>query len=590
MALPLISLDCAPDTRPGTLTSLMEPTVNILLVDDEARNLDVLESFLRTPDYNLVRALTADQALLLLLEGEFACIVLDIQMPEISGIELAGLIKKRRRTQHIPIIFLTAYFQEDKDVLQGYSTGAVDYLTKPINPQILKSKIEVFVDLFRKTRALEAEVAQRQEAEAALHVANEELEARVMARTADLHQANMDLRAREAALQASEAQAKAASRAKDEFLAALSHELRTPLNPVLLVATEAAHNPDLPAEVRSDFEMIAKNVSLEARLIDDMLDLTRIVHGKLTLERKPFDVHVGIHHAISLARAEIDRKQIQLTVDLAASRSTVVGDEVRLEQAFWNIINNAAKFTPKSGRISVETSLGDHPDQLEIRVTDTGIGMTPDELSRIFGAFAQGDHVYQAGSHRFGGLGLGLVISQAMIKRHSGTIEAMSEGRNQGTSFVITLPLVPVGDPAGLSAGHRIGPPASADPEKRRARRVLLVEDHGPTSDALSHLLSRRNYEVTAAPCLADARAAAKAGQFDILISDIGLPDGDACDLMSELGAHNGLVGIALSGYGMEADIMRTKAAGFISHLTKPVNVEALDKALSLAQGNGGGD
>jgi signal transduction histidine kinase len=589
MALPLITLDHAPDTRPANLTSPLETTVNILLVDDEARNLDVLESFLRTPDYNLVRALTADEALLLLLEGEFACIVLDIQMPEISGIELAGLIKNRRRTQHIPIIFLTAYFQEDKDVLQGYSTGAVDYLTKPINPQILKSKIEVFVDLFRKTRALEAEVGQRQEAEAALHAANEELEARVLARTNDLHQANLELRAREAALQVSEAQAKAASRAKDEFLAALSHELRTPLNPVLLVATEAAHDMSLPPEVRADFEMIAKNVSLEARLIDDMLDLTRIVHGKLTLERSPLDVHVGIRHAISLARAEIDRKQIELTVDLAAARSTVVGDEVRLEQAFWNIINNAAKFTPKSGRISIETSFGDDPGQIEIRITDTGIGMTPSELTRIFGAFAQGDHVYQAGNHRFGGLGLGLVISQAMIKRHNGTIEATSEGRNLGTSFVVTLPLLPADDPSGSPAGHRKNPKASADAgERRRLRRVLLVEDHGPTSDALTHLLSRRDYDVTAAPCLADARAAAKAGQFDILISDIGLPDGDACDLMTELGAHNGLIGIALSGYGMEADIMRTKAAGFISHLTKPVNVDALDKALALAQGNGG--
>jgi signal transduction histidine kinase len=570
-------------------TSPVEPAVNILLVDDEVRNLDVLESFLKAPDYNLVRALTADQALLLLLEGEFACIVLDIQMPEISGIELAGLIKKRRRTQHIPIIFLTAYFQEDKDVLQGYSTGAVDYLTKPINPQILKSKIEVFVDLFRKTRALEAEVAQRQEAEEALHLANEELEARVLARTADLNQANLDLRAREAALQASEAQAKAASRAKDEFLAALSHELRTPLNPVLLVATEAAHNPDLPAEVRADFEMIAKNVSLEARLIDDMLDLTRIVHGKLTLEMKPFDVHVGIHHAVSLARAEIDRKEIELALDLDAPRSTVVGDEVRLEQALWNIVNNAAKFTPKSGRISIETSLGDDSNQLEIRVTDTGIGMTAGELSRIFGAFEQGDHVYQAGNHRFGGLGLGLVISQAMIKRHNGTIEARSEGRNLGTCFVITLPLIAPGKGAAPSTGHRSRAPESSEPGKRRhRRRILLVEDHGPTSDALSRLLSRRNYEVTSAPCLADARAAARAAQFDILISDIGLPDGDACELMSELGAHSGLVGIALSGYGMETDIQRTKAAGFISHLTKPVNVEALDKVLSLVQGNGG--
>src|SRR5882724_5776043 len=313
--------------------------VNILLVDDEARNLDVLESFLVSPEHRLVRATTAEHALLLLLDGEFAVIVLDIQMPGMNGIELASLIKQRRRTQHIPVIFLTAYFQDDKDVLQGYGSGAVDYLTKPVNPQILKSKIGVFVDLFRKTRALastnlalEQEVAQRQRAEAALQQANNELEARVQARTADLNRVNEDLREHETALRASEAQAKAASRAKDDFLAALSHELRTPLNPVLLLATEAAANPQLAAEVRADFETIAENVALEARLIDDLLDLTRIARGKLVLEMRPSDIHAGLLAAIAMAREEIDQKKIALTLRLQAERWVVLGDDVRLKQ------------------------------------------------------------------------------------------------------------------------------------------------------------------------------------------------------------------------------------------------------------------
>jgi len=204
--------------------------VNILLVDDDIRNLDVLESVLQSPDYNLVRVLSAESALMMLLDTEFAVIVLDIQMPGMNGIELANVIKQRKRTQHIPIIFLTAYFQEDKDILEGYGSGAVDYLTKPVNPQILKSKMAVFVDLFRKTRALaatntvlEAEILQRHSAEQALQRANNELEARVSARTADLSRLNQELRQREAALRVSEAQAMAASRAKDDFLAALSH-------------------------------------------------------------------------------------------------------------------------------------------------------------------------------------------------------------------------------------------------------------------------------------------------------------------------------------------------------------------------------
>jgi response regulator RpfG family c-di-GMP phosphodiesterase len=242
----------ATDDRTKEDPRALNAPVNILLVDDEPRNLDVLESILQAADYRLVRAQTAESALLLLLDTEFSAIVLDIHMPEISGIELANLIKQRKRTQHIPIIFLTAYFQDEKDVLQGYGSGAVDYLTKPVNQAILKSKVAVFVELFRKTRALastnaalEAEIVQRQAAEEALQRANNELEARVLARTADLNRANDELREREAALKASEAQAMAGSRAKDDFLAALSHELRTPLNPVLLLATESAADPGL---------------------------------------------------------------------------------------------------------------------------------------------------------------------------------------------------------------------------------------------------------------------------------------------------------------------------------------------------------
>ena len=483
----------------------MQPPVNILLVDDEVRNLDTLESVLQAPDYNLVRAETAEQALLLLLEGEFAAIVLDIQMPEMSGIELANLIKQRKRTQHIPIIFLTAYFQEDKDILEGYGIGAVDYLTKPVNPQILKSKMAVFVDLFRKTRALaatntvlEAEIMQRHNAEQALQKANNELEARVTARTADLNRLNQELRQRESALRISEAQAMAASRAKDDFLAALSHELRTPLNPVLLLATEAAANPELSASVRADFEIIVKNVSLEARLIDDMLDLTRISHGKLVLEMRPFEIHASLQHAVSLARTEIDQKKILLTLNLRAERQVVVGDDVRLKQVFWNVIQNAAKFTPEGGRITVETATLEKTDEVSIRISDSGIGMTAAELARIFEAFSQGDHALHGGSHRFGGIGLGLAISQMMVKQHLGSITATSQGRNQGPTFLIKLPLLRTSE--GAPAAGRPAEPARAKAGPiDRPGRILLVEDDRITSDTLALLLTRRSYQVVTA-------------------------------------------------------------------------------------------
>lgn len=562
--------------------------VSILLVDDEARNLDVLESVLASPDCRLVRALSAERALGLLLDGEFAAIVLDIQMPDMNGIELANLVKQRKRTQHIPIIFLTAYFQEDKDVLEGYGMGAVDYLTKPINPQILKSKIGVFVELFRKTRALaatnaalELEVAHRLKAEQALQQANNELEARVQARTTDLIRANEELRDRERALRVSEAQAMAASRAKDDFLAKLSHELRTPLNPVLLIATEAAGNSQLPPAVREDFSIIAKNVALEARLIDDMLDLTRIARGKLALEMRPIDVHGALQEAFAMVRDEIDEKRIVPRLDLTAPSSIVLGDDVRLKQVFWNVIKNAAKFTPPGGEVRIATS--STPHELTVAVADTGIGITPAELARVFAAFTQGDHA-ETDAHRFGGVGLGLAIARTIVELHSGSIHATSAGRDLGTTFLIRLPLDPAARPATplpVAAPGQVKSGGSSSPHP--ARRILLVEDHKPTALALMHLLSRRHHAVVLASCLAEARDLSARERFDILISDIGLPDGDGCDLMRDLRHQPGLVGVALTGYGMEQDVERSHASGFIAHLTKPVSIASLEEALATA-------
>jgi PAS domain S-box-containing protein len=694
------------------------PTVNILLVDDEPRNLDVLESSLQSPDYNLVRALTAEQALLLLLEGDFAAIVLDIQMPRMNGIELANLIKQRRRTQHIPIIFLTAYFQEDKDVLQGYTSGAVDYLTKPINPQILRSKIAVFVDLFRKTRALaatntvlEQEIAQRLKAEDSLRRINSTLESHVQARTADLVAANEELRTREKTLRAREAQlrlvtdhapvfitqldrqhrfkfvnrtyaqrfgfepqelvgkhfvevmgqepytaiqphieaalagkrvefeaeiayaslgprwvyvihepertpegdvvgfmavitditerklaeqevaaardkAVAASRTKDDFLARLSHELRTPLNPVLLLASDAVSNPDLPAAVRADFEMIAENVMLEARLIDDLLDLTAITRGKVALKMRPVEIHEVLNTALTTLRQEFTHKNLNLILELAATQHTVKGDDVRLKQIFWNVIKNAVKFTPPGGKIVVATASDPQNGRVTVTVTDTGIGMTQEEIGRIFAAFQQGDHAAQ-GSGQFGGLGLGLVIAQTLVQLHAGIIHVHSAGRNQGASFAIELPLC-TEVAVALRTNGTIPPLASGDKASPQRRRILLVEDHLPTCRALADLLTRREYQVSAAHNVTEARALAEKHNFDFVVSDIGLPDGNGCDLMAELKKQHGLTGIALTGYGMDEDINRSRAAGFITHLTKPVNVQALDKALShLASGKG---
>jgi signal transduction histidine kinase len=549
--------------------------VNILLVDDEVRNLDVLESILSSPDYHLVRAQAAQEALMALIDGEFAVIVLDIQMPGTNGIELAHLIKQRKRTKYIPIIFLTAYFQEDKDIIQGYEVGAVDYLTKPVDSKILKSKIAVFVELFKKNReldvlnrALESEIARRENAEQALRQTNNELEARVLERTAELTRANRE--------------AVAASRAKDDFLAALSHELRTPLNPVLLLASDSAENLQLPAEVRLQFATIRNNVELEARLIDDLLDITRITHGKLLLNMDWTDVHAVLKEAIATVRFELDEKQISLTLRLAEDQSVMKGDAVRLQQIFWNVLKNAVKFNTQGGEIRVETSIVEESGKMTIKVIDSGIGMTSGEMIHIFNAFSQGHHAGAEGTHRFGGLGLGLTISRMLVELHSGVIFATSDGRDKGSTFVIELPLVQSDARNGLSM---ISQPSTrngvqAGSKKKLGMRILLVEDHEPTRTALTHLLTDRDCKVLAAKSVAEAQALAQQQTFDLVVSDIGLPDGNGYALMSELRDNFGLKGIALTGYGMEQDVARGQNAGFVAYLIKPVRVEYLEKAL----------
>ncbi len=368
-----------------------------------------------------------------------------------------------------------------------------------------------------------------------------------------------------------------ASRAKDDFLAALSHELRTPLNPALLVASEAAGNPNLPPSVRADFETIRKNVELEARLIDDILDITRISHGKLKIDLQPAGIHTILSDAISIVQDEMKRKRITLTLKLTAKKQIVLGDATRLQQIFWNILKNAVKFTPENGAISVKTETGN--SGLIVKIADTGIGMSVEEINRLFMEFSQGAH---AG---FGGLGLGLAISRKLAELHNGSIRASSQGKGRGATFTIELPLARRPGRISPAAEHiSSGRVALPLPEKQaQSVSILLVEDHEPTRATLARLLLRRHFQVKTAASLAEARTLAGKQDFDLLISDLGLPDGSGYDLMMEFQQQHPMKGIALTGYGTEGDIARSDSAGFIAHLTKPVNVESLENALSRA-------
>jgi PAS domain S-box-containing protein len=360
--------------------------------------------------------------------------------------------------------------------------------------------------------------------------------------------------------------AEAANRAKDAFLAALSHELRTPLTPVLFLAATLERSPDVAPGLREDFAMIRRNIELEARLIDDLLDLTRITRGKLQLDLQPTDLHAVLERSIALLRGEIDARHLVVTVDLAATRHQANADSVRLQQVFWNVLKNAVKFTPEGGAVSLRSTLTE-AGAWHLAVTDSGLGITAEEMPRIFEAFAQGE---EASSHRFGGLGLGLAISGLLVREHGGRIWAESAGRNHGATFHIELPLDATPGAIGPVPNATVVAPAA------RSRRILLVEDHQPTWQTLERLLKGRGYEVTIAATAERARQLAATSTFDLMISDLGLPDGSGHDLAVEFVRDYGMKAIALSGYGMEEDLQRRKNAGFLDHLTKPIDIEDL--------------
>jgi PAS domain S-box-containing protein len=366
---------------------------------------------------------------------------------------------------------------------------------------------------------------------------------------------------------AARAEAERASEAKSEFLATLSHELRTPLTPVLLTVSLMESNPDLHPQLRDDVTTIRRNVELESQLISDLLDLTRITRGKLQLDEQDTDLHLIVRRAIDICQREASAK---LTVDLRATRHTVRGDSTRLQQVFWNLINNAIKFTPEDATITVR-SYDARDGRVAVEVRDTGAGIDPAVLPRIFDAFEQGE---VRSARQQAGLGLGLAISKKLAEAHGGTIIAESAGRGRGATFTVELPLTDAPVRAGLPYSPTPVPTAS------RPLNVLLVEDHEPTLRVMERLLRQIGHRVTGVTSVASATAAARHDGFDLIISDLGLPDGSGLDIIRELRDRYAGRSIALTGYGMESDIAASRAAGFTEHLTKPVDLAALDAAI----------
>jgi signal transduction histidine kinase len=521
---------------------LADDCVKILLVDDRPDKLLALETVLANLGQHLVLAHSGTEALRHLLKQEFALIVLDVSMPGMDGFETASLIRQRSNSELTPIIFISAINYSEVDLSRGYALGAVDYISAPIVPEILRAKVSFFIELHRKTEQL------KRQAEMQLQLIRE---------------------------QAARAEAELANQAKDRFIAMLSHELRTPLTPILFASSILSRDPTVPDRIREELKIITRNVELEARLIDDLLDVTRISQGKLSLEFATADARELIHSALRICSSEISAKNLKVRLELEAIEHRILADAARLQQIFWNLIQNAVKFTPADGQITLRSN-NPRSTWIRLEVIDSGIGITSEALARIFDPFEQ------AGGTGFGGLGLGLAISKAIVELHGGKIFASSAGADHGAMFVIELPNVVSSSTEQISApSSNLASPPSMKQKSALRPRILLVDDHVDSVRPMQLFLETIGYQVTTAHSVAAALQVSSEKEFDMLVSDLGLPDGSGDDLMRQL-QHKGhkLLSIALSGYGTEQDIARSRAAGFQLHLTKPVSPQHLQTTI----------
>jgi signal transduction histidine kinase len=395
----------------------------------------------------------------------------------------------------------------------------------------------------------------------------------VLAITAMALSAGMAERRRiEEELQQQKSIVETANRTKDHFLAMLSHELRTPLTPVVSALESLETEPMQTEDSKSALAMIRRNIELETQLIDDLLDFTRIARDKMQLRFVPVDTHQAITNVVEICRAEARSKRLHVHLNLRAKSFHVTADAAKFQQIIWNLLKNAIKFTPEVGEVIISS---DNPSEtvFTFSVRDSGIGMEPEVMQRIFDPFEQGNRSFE---HRLGGLGLGLAISKSLAQAHGGTLTAQSEGRDRGSTFIFSMPTL---SPAEIpTVAGRVSSEAS-----QHGLKILLVDDHEDTCAALEKLLVRRGHLVAATHNLRSAMEAAVRNKFDLLISDVALPDGTGLDLMMRLRAISNIPGIAISGFGNNGDIERSLQAGFSEHLIKPIKLEKLEAAIERA-------
>ena len=504
---------------------------NILLVDDQPANLLALEAILSDLGQTLVKARSGEEALRLLLRNDFAVVLLDLAMPGLDGFQTAQLIRGRERSRHTPIIFLTGHDRNDFPVDLAYQLGAVDYLVKPLIPVILRAKVAVFVDLFRK-----AELRRRAE------------------------------------------QLAEANRQKDEFLAMLAHELRNPLAPIRNAVQLLNLRPDDPAVVAQARDIISRQTEQLTRLVDELLDASRIARGKVQLKPERIDLAALVKAVTGDQRAEFEAARLTLAVDVPDAPLWVRGDAARLTQVVGNLLNNALKFTDPIGRVAL--LLQEEGGSAYLSVEDTGVGIAPEALPRLFEAFSQVDATLERSK---GGLGLGLAVIKGLVELHGGHVSATSEGANRGARFTVWLPLddtevVPAPAVAALV-------PQSAG---GRRRKILIIEDGRDAAESLRLLLSLRGFEVAVAYAGPDGLEQAHRFVPDAVICDLGLPGMSGYEVARALRADTATASallVCVSGYGQPGDQKLAREAGFDEVLVKPAEPSLLVRLLETKTG-----
>ncbi|MBX9656070.1 response regulator [bacterium] len=522
--------------------------VHILLVDDLRENLFALDALLRREGLNLLKAASGEEALELLLTTDVALALIDIQMPGMDGFELAEYMRGMERTRRVPIIFLTAGASDNRRRFRGYEAGAVDFLQKPLEPDILRSKVDVFVELYEQRQEV---ASQRDELETAVQE-NRRLLAESRSQSEALREAD---------------------RHKDEFLATLAHELRNPLAPIknaLSIMRVGGANDPAIAGVCS---MLERQVDHMVRLVDDLMEMSRITRGVIELRKERVDLSTIIQNSIETSRPLIDAEGHVLDVHLPERSIELNGDKVRLAQVFSNLLNNAAKYTDRGGVISLDAKV--EGDEIVVSVRDNGIGISSHALSKVFDMFMQAD---RSSRRAQGGLGIGLTLVKTVVEMHGGTVAARSEGLARGSEFIVRIPL----DQTDLKKRPTLNPGIISSSFKRQS--ILVVDDNADAASSLAMLLKMLGAVVFVANDGPSALAQMEEVRPDVVLLDLGLPGMDGLEVARTIRAnpeYRRMVLIALTGWGLEEDRLRTKEAGFDHHLVKPVDLPILRSILA---------